>query len=39
MTAEPYNGKKMFVFMISEIMYTTIDNINEGKIRYMNYVT
>ena len=39
MTAEPYNGKKMFVLMISEIMYTTIDNINEVKIRSMNYLT
>ena len=39
LTTEPFNGKKIFVYMISEINETTIDNINDVRIRYMNYET
>ena len=36
MTTEPYNGNKN-VYMISEIDWTAINNINKVRIRYMNY--
>ena len=39
LTTEPYNGNKIFAYMISEISKTTIDNVNKVRIKYKNYET
>ena len=39
MIAGANNGKKIYMYMISGINETTIDNVNGVSIMYMNYLT